>query len=132
VQDILNPKKTPEEVSQQALESRLLNAAARNDRRLARGELTPPERRPVPRTPAIEAAQVKADRAVERLNEAILKDRMANRSWPKFVYDEFVIEGANLSRAIITSMDFSAIGRQGGVYHLWTPGTRSKSPPRYD
>ena len=128
LRDAINPKKTPEQVALQSLKTRLKNQRADMLDRLQRGDFTKKERRTVELDEEAQRLSFEALQAKKRWYEALWKDRLANRTTTEKVVGR-AGEMVNTSRAILTSLDLSAVGRQGGFIGLGHPVRASKSFP---
>ena len=128
LRDAVNPKKTPEQVALQSLKTRLKNQRADMLDRLQRGDFTKKERRTVELDEEAQRLSFEALQAKKRWYEALWKDRLANRTTTEKVVGR-AGEAVNTSRAILTSADLSAVGRQGGFIGLGHPVRAAKSFP---
>lgn len=128
LRDLANPKKTPEERALQSLKTRLANQIETLQDKLARGDFSTKPKRIVQMDAEANRLHFEATKAKISWHEALMKDRLANRSIPKKVLDTGV-EVLNTSRAILTSMDLSAVLRQGGFIALAHPIRAAKAFP---
>lgn len=117
---LAKPQKDPDEIASRALETRMRNEIADMWDRIAKGEYTKKEKRQV--TYDEKAIQAKRDHehVLGLFNQYVLEARMekASRLY-KLGYG--AIQAFNLSRAIITAIDLSAVLRQGGFIALGNP-----------
>lgn len=128
LRDLANPKKTPEELALQAFKTRTRNRIADIQDRLARGDFSKKPRRELKMDSEANRLHFEATKAKISWHEALMKDRLANRSIPEKILGNMA-ETLNTSRAILTSMDLSAVLRQGGFIALAHPIRASKSFP---
>lgn len=122
------PKRTEEEIALQTLKTRLKGSIAKMEDQLKRGDFS--KRQPVrpaldaeARRLSYEAAKVKA-----KWHEALMKDRLAKRTLPQKILG-VGMEVLNTSRAILTSLDLSAVLRQGGFIAFGHPIRALKAFP---
>nr|MDD5350044.1 hypothetical protein [Chthoniobacteraceae bacterium] len=120
--DLAFPKKTPDQIALQSLKTRLATEKADLQARLAKGDFSP--RRKPPRNLPLdrEAADAKAD--VLLLREEFQRGLDKANYERKTRAQKFWIgvgETLNLSRAIKTSWDVSAVGRQGAFIGIGNP-----------
>lgn len=123
-----NPPKTPEEIALKSFKTRTINRIADLERRLATGDFTKkPKREIVPDKEALDL-MFNRDKVIKAYNEAVLKDQLVNRTALKKVGGA-IGEAVNLSRSIKTSMDLSAVLRQGAFIAFGHPIRAAKSIP---
>ncbi len=112
--------KTPEQKSLDSLKSRMKNRDAELKEKIAREEFETPKRQEIQldgEGRAIEAAlELTKDKYMERVMETRLRNQLPVERGVRAAF-----EVVHFSRAVITSLDFSAIGRQGGIIGLSNP-----------
>lgn len=122
------PKKSAEDIALQTLKTRLRSSIAKMEDQLKRGDFS----KRTPFKPVLdadaqklsyEAAKVKA-----RWHEGLMKDRLARRTLPQKILGT-VGEVLNTSRVILTSLDLSAVLRQGGFVTFGHPIRAVKAFP---
>lgn len=114
---------------QRALETRLTNLAADLEQRVATGNVSAPrERTPLVRGPKAVELEARVNLATKAWNEALFRDRLANRTAAQKVAGR-LFEGATTARAMMTSLDFSAVLRQGGFVAFGHPVRAAKALP---
>lgn len=120
------PVKSPEEVAMAALKARLKHQTAALMEKVANGDFTQKKRRFI--EPDKEATKLlyEYDKAKREWYEGVIKTRLAQRSTGKIIFDT-AGEIANTARAILTSMDLSAVLRQGGFIAIGNPLLAAKS-----
>ena len=97
-----------------AYKSRTRSRIDELETRLSRGDFSKKERKPI--TLDAEGERLRFELEKTKINwlKGLEDDRRARRSTPKKLW-EGVKETLNTSRAIMTSFDLSAVGRQGGI-----------------
>jgi hypothetical protein len=122
------PKMTAEERSLKALKARLANLAAEIKEKLAMGDFEKKARPEI--KPDAETLNLRAELQMvkNQYNRALLDKKLAERKLPRRIFDKGV-ETLNTSRAILTSMDFSGVLRQGGAISLAHPVRAAKIIP---
>ncbi len=108
-----NPKKTPEQRALWALKTRLRTRIADYQDRLARGDFAPRVRKKTKLDKEAERLRFQVEQAKRGFLEGLVRDARRNRTVVQKVFG-LVPESLNTSRAILTSFDLSAVGRQGG------------------
>jgi len=113
--DALNPKMTPEQRASRAYEAHLRKQLATYLEKIAQGDFAPREKKP-PRVLTKGELDLKKQLADVKHDffEALAKYHLDNLS-PGGRAIDIVRESAHLSRAIMTSIDLSAVLRQGGL-----------------
>lgn len=127
LKDIAFPKKTPDEIALQSLKTRLAREKADLQERLAKGDFSP--RRKVRELPLdSEAARAKAEVILlrDKFEAELQKQRYLQKTRAEKIWLG-TKEALNLSRAILTSWDVSAVGRQGAFIALGNPIRAAKS-----
>ena len=122
------PVKTPEEISLQSFKTRTTNRIAELEGKLESGDFTTKQRRVTELDPEALELKFKLDKVIRSYNEAMMKDRLANRTVLQKV-GAGIGETMNLSRAIKTSFDLSAVLRQGAFVAFGHPLRAAKSIP---
>lgn len=110
------------------LKTRLKNRTIEFQDRLKRGDFEKKPRRIIQLDPEANRLHLEMSKAKASWHEALMKDRLAKRSVARKVFDTGV-ETINTARAIQTSMDLSAVLRQGGFIAVAHPVRASKSIP---
>jgi hypothetical protein len=95
---------------------------------LARKEFARKPKRTVQMDPEANRLHFEMSKAKAAWHEAMMKDRLANRSVPAKIFG-YGAELLNTARAIKTSADFSAVLRQGGFIAFAHPIRAAKSFP---
>ena len=121
-------KKSPRQIALQRLKTRLKNETARLQKRLELKDFAEKEKIPLELDKEASQLLVENEKAKEAFNEALFKDKLANQSLSKQVISG-VAETLNISRAVITSLDLSAVARQGGFIGFGNPIRAAKSFP---
>jgi len=128
LQDLANPKKTPEERALASLKTRLRNRTAELQDKLARGDFSVKPKRETPMDAEATKLHFEAEKAKREFHIGLMKDRLAKRPrWKKILGGAG--EAINTTRAIMTSMDLSAVLRQGGFTAFGHPIRALKSFP---
>ncbi len=110
------------------LKSRLKSKTAELEGKLERKDFAKKERRIMKMDAEANRLHYKMTEAKLKWHEALMQDRLANRSvWGKAL--GAVGEVLNTSRAILTSLDLSAVLRQGGFIALGHPIRAAQSFP---
>lgn len=124
-----NPKLSPEERALRTLKRRLATQYAQTMDRIARQDFTPRRRVKEPFMDA-EAAKLKGqlDQAKAEWRRALVAEKLKNRSGWEKAWD-VAKEVTHAQRQFWTSMDFSAVLRQGGVLAFAHPGRALSSMP---
>ena len=120
--------KTPEQIRLQRLKTRLKNDTARLQERLELKDFAEKEKFPLELDKEASELLVAHEKAVEAFNEALYKDKLAQKPKSQKVISG-VAETLNLSRAIVTSLDLSAVGRQGGFIGFGNPVRAAQAFP---
>ena len=128
IQEAFNPKKTPEERALSSLKTRMRNQTAKLKERVSRGDFEPKERQQIPLDPEAQVLRIELEAAKDKFTEGLLKDILAKRSIAEKIFGASQ-ETINLSRALITSLDLSAVLRQGGFIALANPVRAAKIFP---
>lgn len=128
LREAANPKKTPEEVALQTLKTRLRSSIAKMEDQLKSGDFS--KKQPVRPTLDAEAERLSYEAAKTKAewHEALMKDRLSRRTIPQKLLGT-VGEVLNTSRAVLTSLDLSAVLRQGGFITLGHPVRALKAFP---
>lgn len=126
--DIFGKPERTEAQQLQALKSRLKSSIAKMQDQLKRGDFS--KRVPVKPTLDAEAQRLsyEAAKVKAQWHEALIKDRLARRSIPQKILGT-IGEVLNTSRAILTSLDLSAVLRQGGFIAFGHPIRALKAFP---
>src|SRR6185369_675621 len=121
------PKKTPEEIAIQSLKTRLATERAELNERLAAGDFSPRRiKRELALDPITASAKAEVNLLRERFNRGLEHERYLRKSRAEKIWMG-TKEALNLSRAIMTSWDVSAVFRQGGFISLGNPVRAAKA-----
>lgn len=110
------------------LKTRLKNATLEFKDKLARGDFSKKEKRVIQMDAEANRLHFENAKAKIAWHEALMKDRLANRTLPEKLLGN-MMETLNTSRALMTSLDFSAVLRQGGFIAFAHPVRAAKSLP---
>lgn len=110
------------------LKTRLKNATLEFQDKLARGDFSKKEKRVIQMDAEANRLHFENAKAKIAWHEALMKDRLANRTLPEKLLGN-MMETLNTSRALMTSLDFSAVLRQGGFIAFAHPVRAAKSLP---
>ncbi|KKN30738.1 hypothetical protein LCGC14_0831150, partial [marine sediment metagenome] len=128
LQDLANPKMTPEERADSAYKANLTRRAAEYRERLANRDFVTRKRKIRELSPEAEKARFEFEEAkLAWLREKVAEER-TNRTVAQKIFGA-AGEGINLSRAMVTSIDFSAMLRQGGIVVFAHPVVGAKAVP---
>ena len=126
MRDLANPKMSPEQRALSALKASLRRRIADYQDRLARADFAPKKRKETVLDKEAERLRFQAETAKADYLRALQKDMRKRRTIVQKILG-VVPESLNTSRAIITSLDFSAVLRQGGVVVASHPIRSSKA-----
>lgn len=110
------------------LKTRLKNTVTELEGRLQRGDFEKKPKRIIQMDAEANRLHYEATKAKAKWHEALMHDRLAKRSIPAKIFAG-VGEVLNTSRAILTSMDLSAVLRQGGFIAFGHPVRAVESFP---
>lgn len=110
------------------LKTRLKNRTLEFQDKLKRGDFEKKPRRIIQMDPEANRLHLEMSKAKAAWHEALMKDRLAKRSVARKIWDTGG-EILNTSRAVLTSMDLSAVLRQGGFIAFAHPVRALKSFP---
>lgn len=110
------------------LKTRLKNRTTELQDKLARGDFKKTPKRIVQMDAEANKLHFEATKAKIAWHEALMKDRLANRNIPQKILGAMA-EAWNTSRAILTSVDLSAVLRQAGFIAFGHPIRAIKSFP---
>lgn len=122
------PKKTREEIALQAYKSRVAIRIADLQDKIARGDFAKKERAPLKLDKEGQDLAYKLLKQKEEFAKELFRFELKNRSLPRKALDE-AIHLSNTLKAIITSIDLSAIGKQGGFITLSHPARAARVIP---
>ncbi len=128
LRDAATPKKTREEIALNSLKTRLRNQSLDYNKRLARGDFNVPVRKPVTLDAEALRLQRIRDYNRSRFQESLAKDRFKKLSTPRRVWER-TKSGLDLSRSLVTSLDLSALLRQGKFIVAGHPIRAAKAIP---
>lgn len=120
LQDALKPKKSREEITLQAFRTRTVNQIAKIKDKLFREDFAKPERRITELGKRETSLKFELDNLKRKFNEGLIKDQLAKRSRLRKLAS-VIPEAINTTRAIITSIDLSAVLRQGAIIGFGHP-----------
>jgi hypothetical protein len=129
MQEAAKPKKSPEDLALEQFRKRTEKQIAEFERRLREGDFSTRQRKELPEFGREELRlKYELEKAKSEYAKAKVQDQIANLGLTgKIGY--YGMEAANLSRAIKTSFDFSAILRQGAFIFLGHPIEGIKAVP---
>jgi len=110
------------------LKKRMSTRIAELQDKLAKGDFSKKERRPIKQDAEAVRLTFQLDKAKREFHEALMQDRLARRSRAKKIFAG-AAEVVNSARAILTSIDLSAVLRQGGFVALGHPLRAAKIFP---
>lgn len=122
------PVKTPEEIARQAFKTRTLNKIAELENKLAIGDFTKEPKKTRELTPEELKLRHQLELVKHEYNVARFNDELARRTTLQKIGGG-TTEAINLSRAIKTSFDLSAVLRQGTFIVFGHPIRGAKSIP---
>jgi len=122
------PERDLDALALTAKKARLTRQIADLRDKLARGDFTKKEKRVVKMDAEADKLSFEANQAKADWHKALMLDRLAKRSVPAKILGG-IGEVLNTSRAILTSMDLSAVLRQGGFIAFGHPVRALKSFP---
>ena len=128
----LKPKKTAEEIAMQRAITRWTKTIADREAAMRAGDPELNKRTPVEiKSPSKEYLDVRAryERTDKKWREFLTIKRLENRTFSRRAVDLVLGQPLHLSRAFMTSMDMSALGRQGFVLSLSHPVLAMKAIP---
>jgi hypothetical protein len=128
LEEAKHPRRLPAEIAVDAFRRRVDKMRRDAEAKLKGGEFleTPEEDRVFQKR--IEAARFELAKLKQAWNEELLQLKLAQRSIARKTWDK-IAEILNTARAIKTSLDFSAMLRQGGFIALGHPIRAAKSVP---
>jgi hypothetical protein len=126
LKDTINPKKTPEERALAALKANMRRRISDYQDRLARRDFEPKPKKTTVLDKEGERLRFEAEKARVDFIRELDRDRRARRTRLQKILGG-VPETLNTSRAIITSIDFSAVLRQGGIVVVGHPVIGAKA-----
>ena len=111
----------------EALKSRLRTRIADREARLAMGKLeNAPKREPVKRDAEAIRLEAERDMIERKWQRALMADAWRQKSLAQKAGALAISGTRNLSRALMTALDISAVGRQGGILAASRPGIAAK------
>lgn len=122
------PKKDPVQIALQSFKTRTTNRIAELEKKMATGDFKPKERKELQLDSEALALKFKKDKVVKEYQKARIEDTLARRSFLEKSKDN-AMEVLNVARAIKTSMDLSAVLRQGAFIALGHPIRGIKAMP---
>ena len=130
MREALRPKATPEQRALQALKTRKAKRIAELEEQLQNGVREPQPRRRVEMDEEALRLDAREAEVKARWQEALVRDRMARRAPLKKAMDAVFVEAPNFARAVMTSVDVSALGRQGWWLAVTHPILTARALPR--
>ena len=128
MREAATPRLSDHAVALKALKTRLLSRTKELQRQVEARDFATPERKPLHRDPEAIRIEAEHETAVRAFHEARFREkRKRMTAWQKA--GEIPAETFNFSRAIMTSMDLSAVGRQGWVLGSSHPVLAGKAIP---
>lgn len=124
----LKPRKTADEIALQSYKTRTANRIAELQERIAKGDFESRPRKELALDKEALDLKTKIEIEKEKFNEGVFKMRLKNRTIPEKIIGG-IAETLNTTRAILTSIDFSAVLRQGGFIGLGNPIRSTKAIP---
>ncbi len=120
LRDTLLPEEFREEKTLKAFRTRTKNQIAKIEDKLFKQEFSKPERKVTELGKEELALKFELDKLKRKFNEGLFKDQLAKRSRLKKLA-AVIPEAINTTRAIITSIDLSAVLRQGAIIGFGHP-----------
>lgn len=120
LREAAKPKLSEEQAALKALKTRLQKSIDKFEDKLARKDFTTTPKRVIQLDAEAQRLHFKAAQTKAKWHEALMKDRLARRTVPQKILGG-VGEVLNTTRAILTSLDLSAVLRQGGFITLGHP-----------
>lgn len=122
LRELAHPKKTPEQRAMQSFKTRTRNQIADLQERLAKGDYStrPKNKLDISQDPEAISLKAKAEQAKKEFAKNKHQDQLRNRTTKQKAID-FGKEVLNLPRAAQSSMDVSAVLRQGGFITFGNP-----------
>ncbi|MFH2076301.1 MAG: hypothetical protein ABIJ57_13310, partial [Pseudomonadota bacterium] len=113
LKDEAKPKKSADQIALESFRKRTEKSITEYERRLAEGDFSKKAKKEPPTLGEGELKlQYELDKLKKEYTKAAINDRLAQRGFPTIVKDS-IIESINLIKAIKSSFDVSAPGRQG-------------------
>lgn len=110
------PPKTPEQKAVEGKEK----TAAKVQERIDKKDYAPKEKKAEPDTPEYKEAKRALEKKQLEFERGLIQHRRDQRTKGKMAWDA-VVETAAVARAVMTSIDASAVGRQGGILAMGHP-----------
>ena len=123
------PKRTPEEIRNSRDQKLIENKINQLRDRLARGDYAPKPKLPPPDYAGRDALIKEKKRLESEFNKKVLELALASRSFGRKVFDNTLDVVFGVSRAMLTSFDAGAFGRQAGLVNFMRPGLAIKNFP---
>ena len=116
------PKRTPEEIAINRDKANLYRRIEKLEKRIRTKDYSKPVKSSPP-SYATRDALVKRKKDLEsQFNDDLLQAELAQRGWGKKLFDNTTDVVFGVSRAMLTSFDAGAFGRQGGLVNFMRPG----------
>ncbi len=129
LKDEAKPKKSADQIALESFRKRTEQSIAEYERRLAEGDFSKKAKKEPPTLGEGELRlQYELDKLKKEYTKAAINDRLAQRGFPIIVKDS-IIESINLIKAIKSSYDVSAPGRQGFFAFISHPVKGFKNLP---
>jgi hypothetical protein len=126
VQALRNPKATPEELRNIAFRARTERKIADLEKRMATEDFAKKKTEPLVYDKASMEVKFQLDKAIERFHAQEMKWKLARRS-PLQKVGAGIAETVQTARAVMTSLDVSAVLRQGGFITIGNPRRAARS-----
>lgn len=123
------PKRPPEEIRNSRDQKLIENKIAKLRDRLARGDYSKPVKLPPPNYAKRNALIKEKKRLESEFNRKVLELALASRSLGRKIFDNTLDVVFGVSRALLTSFDAGALGRQAGLVNFMRPGLAIKNFP---
>lgn len=123
------PKRSPEEIRNSRDQKLIENKINQLRDRLARGDYAPKPKLPPPDYAGRDALIKEKKRLESEFNMKVLELALASRSLGRKIFDNTLDVVFGVSRAMLTSFDAGAFGRQAGLVNFMRPGLAIKNFP---
>lgn len=123
------PHKSLHDIALHRVTSQMKSRAAALERRVAEGDFGPSRKMDLIKDRDYIQAEADLETAKREFNRALLSDRLKNRTAAQKAASAVFVETPGLLRSVMTSLDFSAVFRQGGFVTLSHPLRAAKALP---
>lgn len=124
----LKPKLSPEELALKNYKTRTANRIAELQEKIANQDFAPKVKKDLKLDKEALDLKAQIETVKEKYNEDLLKHKLAQRTMGQKIIGG-VSETINTARAILTSLDFSAVLRQGGFVAFGNPIRAARALP---